>query len=390
MAGNVARRPDGRWRARYRDAQHREHARHFTTKRDALAWLTDVASSVRSGSYVDPGAGRIRLTEWSQHWLDSKADLKPSTRERYRQIVQKHIDPTWAEVRLTDVSHADVQRWVSRLAATQSPASVRKIHRVFSLVLALAVRDGRLASNKAEGVTLPRVVHRERRYLTHAQLHALAEAAAKGAVGKRSRRDERNERADARLIVLVLGYCGLRWGELAALRVRRLDLLRRRIVVAEAVTEVDGAGMVWGTPKSHQSRSVPVPRFLAEELAAHVAGCGPDELVFAGVRSGEVLRSNVFRRGSFDRAAAEIGLPGLVPHELRHTAASLAIASGASVKHVQRMLGHASAAMTLDRYGHLFDDQLDDLSDRMDAAARRESADYLRTEATVTNLAAGE
>jgi integrase len=83
-----------------------------------------------------------------------------------------------------------------------------------------------------------------------------------------------------------------------------------------------------------------------------------------------------FRRWHFDRAAVAAGLDGLVPHELRHTAASLAIASGASIKGVQSMLGHASAAMTLDRYGHLFGDELDAVADRMDAA----HADWLRTE----------
>jgi hypothetical protein len=73
-------------------------------------------------------------------------------------------------------------------------------------------------------------------------------------------------------------------------------------------------------------------------------------------------------RAAFDEAATGIGLPGLHPHELRHTAASLAIASGANVKVVQQMLGHKSATMTLDQYGHLFGDQLDEVADRMDAA----------------------
>ena len=82
-----------------------------------------------------------------------------------------------------------------------------------------------------------------------------------------------------------------------------------------------------------------------------------------------------FRRSHFDRAAAAAGLEGLVPHELRHTAASLAIASGASIKGVQSMLGHASAAMTLDRYGHLLGDELDAVAERMHAAR----ADSLRT-----------
>src|SRR5215213_9119323 len=95
-------------------------------------------------------------------------------------------------------------------------------------------------------------------------------------------------------------------------------------------------------------------RFLLDELARHVAGLGPDELVFRSPKGGPLRNSN-FRDQFFDRAAVASGLDGLTPHDLRHTAASLAVAAGANVKAVQRMLGHASAAMTLDVYSGLFD-----------------------------------
>lgn len=115
---------------------------------------------------------------------------------------------------------------------------------------------------------------------------------------------------------------------------------------------------------------MPIPRFLIKDLAAHVRGKSRDDLVFAGVRSGTELRAAVFRRAGFDKAAEAIGVPGLHPHELRHTAASLAIASGANVKVVQQMLGHKSATVTLDQYGHLFGDDLDTVADRVDVQAR--------------------
>ena len=112
---------------------------------------------------------------------------------------------------------------------------------------------------------------------------------------------------------------------------------------------------------------MPVPRFLADLLAVEVAGKAPGELVFTSLL-GKPLRNLNFRRDVFDHAAVEAGLGGLTPHELRHTAASLAVSSGANVKAVQRMLGHASAAMTLDVYSGVFDDDLDGLADRMDAS----------------------
>ena len=113
----------------------------------------------------------------------------------------------------------------------------------------------------------------------------------------------------------------------------------------------------WGTPKDHERREVPIPGFLVDELAAHVAGKSADDLVFTG-RKGGALRAQVFQRVVLSDAASNIGVPGLHPHELRHTAASLAIASGAKV--VQQMLGHKSATLTLDLHRHLFGDQLDE------------------------------
>jgi integrase len=123
---------------------------------------------------------------------------------------------------------------------------------------------------------------------------------------------------------------------------------------------------------------VPLPRFLLEDLSQHVAGKAPTDLVFTGMR-GAALRYPVFQRGALNQACERLGIPRLTPHELRHTAASLAIASGADIKVVQQMLGHKSATMTLDQYGHLFGDRLDVVADAMDAARATELADRHQT-----------
>ncbi len=361
------------WRAHYRTPAGAQRNKTFTRKGDADRFLATVESAKITGSFADPALARLTIGEWSTRWLQAQTHLKPSTRERYAGILREHIQPTWGMVRLSDVSHADVQAWVATLSTSRSPATVRKVHRVLSLVLTMAVKDGRLARNVATGVNLPRVVRAERLYLTHREVDLLAGACATGGrevVSKHRRLTER-QRDDYRLIVLLLAYTGLRFGEMAALRVGRLDFVRRRAVIAESVTLVRSA-QVFGTPKGHQSREVPLPPFLIAELRAHVACKGPDELVFTGVRSGSALRAPVFHNSAFAAAAIAIGKPGLNPHELRHTAASLAIASGADVKVVQQMLGHASAAMTLDQYGHLFGDRLDEVADRM--ASAREAA----------------
>lgn len=367
---SISKRADGRWRGRYRDARGREHARHFARRIDAQRWLDSVTTAVQTGSYVDPALGKVTIAEWSERWLAGQAHLKPSTYARYASVVRKHVVPEWGSLALADVSHADVQAWVSRLTAVRSASTARKAHRVLSLLCSLAVRDGRLAKNPADGIGLPREPEKDRRYLTHEQVRELAAACADPPASVLKRRSERGHvSSDYELVVLFLAYTGVRFGEMAALRVRRLDPLKRRVEIAEAVTSVNGS-LVWGTPKGHSRRWVSVPRFVAERLGAHVAGRAPDDLVFTSPQ-GEPLRASNFRRDVFTPATSRVGLEGLVPHGLRHTAASLAIAAGADVKVVQQMLGHKSATMTLDLYGHLFDDRLDEVADALDRAAQR-------------------
>jgi integrase len=366
---SIARRPDGSWRARYRDAGGKEHSRHFRRKVDASRWLDEATAALIRGEHVDPKLGRVTVGQWSAQWLATKANLKASTRDRYAGILTAYVEPAWGAVRLVDVAHADVQAWVSSLIGTGlASASVHKVHRVLSMVLDLAVRDGRLPRNPAARVNLPRALKAEKRYLTAQQVADLANTAGPG-----------------RLVVLTLAYTGIRWGELAALRVSRIDLIRRRIYIAESVTEVAGGRLDWGLPKTHERRWVPVPRFLVDDLTAHVAARGPEDLVFTSSR-GAVLRVGGARRSWFDRAVRLSGVPeGFHPHELRHTGASLAVSAGANVKAVQRMLGHAKASMTLDVYADLFDDDLEAVADRLDEIAR--SADFLRTKSTVSRLA---
>lgn len=360
--GSVQKRPDGKWRARYRDAAGREHARHFGRKLDAQRWVESQETAKSRGEWIDPALSRVTVGAWAAEWLAGQVQLKPTTRARYAGVLRMQVLPTWERVPLKAVTHTDVSRWVTQLVADGlSPRTVHKAHRVLSLVLDLAVRDGRLTRNPAAGVRLPRARTTRKQFLSAAEVAALADA---------SGRD--------RVLVYVLAYCGLRFGEAAGLRVSDVDLARRRLRVERSISDVDGH-LVATTPKTHHAREVPVPSFVAAMLADVVAGQPADAPLFTGP-SGGLLRGNNFRRRSFDRAAASIGLPGLTPHHLRHTAASLAVSAGANVKAVQRMLGHASAAMTLDVYAGLFGDDLDAVADRLDATARAAAADQVRTD----------
>jgi integrase len=343
-----------RWVARYFDPDGRRRGKVFDRKVDAERFLRQIETSKDTSSYVDPARGKITMYAFSDKWLATQGHLKPSTYARYEGIVSKHIKPKWGNVPLAKITHEDVAEWISSIRL--APASVAYIHRVLYLILELAVRSARIVRNPAHGVRLPRPLKASKRFLTREEVFRLADCAAEYPIPEIGQQ--------YRVLVLVLAFCGLRWGETAGLKVKRLDLLRRRLVVAETLSEVNGH-LVWGTPKNHQARSVPVPSFLVDVLAEVMHGASPDDLVFTTWR-GKPLRNLNFRRDIFDKAAEDAGLAGLTPHELRHTAASLAVSAGANVKAVQRMLGHASAAMTLDVYSGLFDDDLDGVAAKLD------------------------
>ncbi len=318
------------------------------------------------GEYVPPSLGTITIGELGPTWLERKeADLKPSAYRSLETSWRIHVEPRWGRVRLCDVDLDAVERWIADLGRTKTVGGekvkgsgatvVIRAYGVLAGILDTAVKSGRLAKNPARGVeNLPRKQRKPRVYLTHAEVDALA-----------------REAGDRQTLVLLLAYCGLRWGEAIGLRVRHLDLLRKRLHVVDNAVQVN-MEMHVGTPKSHTTRWVPIPGFLVDELARVCEGKGRDDLVFPG-RDGEYQRRSVSFTGWFTKAVQRSGVPRITPHDLRHTAASLAVSAGVNVKALQRMLGHASAAMTLDTYADLFDDDLEAVGTALDSARSRAS-----------------
>ena len=349
-----------RYRVIYRKPDHiQTQKRGFKTKRDAELFLAKVEIDKSRGAYVDPAKSRVLLGEWLDAWMASRSDWRETSRERARGIVARHIKPELGGYPLASLNHQLVQNWAGALSKTQGPASVHKIVNVLSGALQMAVKDGRLPANPAHGLNLPKVSKTSKRYLTHSEVRDLADAV--DALGRGIYRGKSNGYG---LLVLVLAYCGLRWGEASGLRVKDIDFKRGRLEIQHTIVEIDGL-QIDSEPKDYEARSIPVPATILAELKTRVEGKEAGSPVFAAARGGW-LRGRVFRRGWLDEAAETIGQSGLTPHELRHTAASLAISAGANVKAVQRMLGHASAAVTLDVYSDLFDTDLDAVSAALD------------------------
>ena len=351
-----------RYRVRYRKPDRTQtDKRGFKTKRAAELFAASVHVDKASGTYIDPVAGKTTVDKLGTAWLAGQTHLKPSTFRTQEIAWRVHVQPRWGNHPINEITHSEIQAWIANLSngtkttKALGATSVLRAHGILSGILDVAVRDRRIPANPARGVKLPRKVRKEHRYLTHDEVWQLADAA-----------------GDKSTLILLLSYTGLRWGEAAGLRVKDIDMLRRRINVVVNAVEI-GPIIEVGTPKTHKRRSVPFPRFMAERLARLCEGKKRDDLLFTD-RHGNFIRrggTSDASRAWFVAARNRAGIEHMTIHDLRHTAASLAIAAGANVKAVQNMLGHSSAAMTLDVYADLFDDDLDAVAAAFDDAVEK-------------------
>lgn len=162
-----------RWVVLYRTPAGAQRSKTFARKVDAERYVSQTEASKLSGEFIDPHRGRVTVGEVSASWLAGKANLAASSRERAEGIVNTWVTPTWGTVPVAAVTHGDVQAWLSGI--DRAPGTVVKIHRVFSQIMKFAVRDGRIGTNPAADVALPRVRPRPMRFLTHQQVEEMAE-----------------------------------------------------------------------------------------------------------------------------------------------------------------------------------------------------------------------
>jgi integrase len=326
-------------------------SRTFQRKRHTQEWERRQTDSLRSGVWSDPAAGDRPVGEWCKIWLDAQPARQPATVRKIREVIAKQIAGTFGRRPLVSVRPSEVQAWAAELSRTQSVATARHALGVLERVFDYAVRDGAIQRNPAAGIRLSKVQGNDPRPLTHDELWRLA-----GVV----------DAARDRLLVLVAGYCRLRWGELAALRCSDVDLQSRTLRVVRAYSE-EAPRDELSPIKNHQARTVPIPEIVSGDLADYKALQPRGGLVLPSA-TGTPLRNGNWRRDVFDSAVEALGLR-ITPHNLRDTAASLAIHEGASVVAVARLLGHESAATTVNHYAGLFPPDLEDIASRLSAAA---------------------
>lgn len=334
---SIAKRPNGKWRARYRDEAGKEHSKHFDRKLEAQRWLDEVTAAVVTGTYVNPRAGRVTFGAFAAEWA-SRQVWETST-DRAMHFVLRSV--TFGRVPLAQLRASHIETWVKRMsAAGLAPSTIASRMNNVRAVLKAAVRDRVVAVDPSAGVSLPRRRRAEHamRIPAPADVGALLDAA------------EPYHRA-----IWALGaFAGLRPGEATAVQVGDIDFLRRRLRVQRQIQRgAVGAGLEVRAPKYGSERDVYAPDGLLELLATHleIFGAGTGGWLVLGAGGGPVApsTSNGWWKAATTRAGLEVR-----QHDLRHFYASGLIAAGCDVVTVQRALGHSSATTTLNTYSHLW------------------------------------
>jgi integrase len=362
MAGYIrkrGKRADGstKWQARYWDTNDltKRYEKVFRREADAKRWLVQQSSAQLTGTHIDPRNADRPFRDVVAVFRETWIDLEPKTKAGYNSILEKRLLPEFGSRKVSTITTALVQKYVNRLSAEGlSAATVRNVYACMRTALNAAVAQRLILVNPCLGVKLPRMQREEMLFLNAEEVRALADKVT----------------PYYRPLILTAAYTGLRAGELLGLRRADVDLLRGVIHVRRALKEVNGH-LYFGPTKTHAHRTVSLPRFLRDELDAHLSqplpgGNGPETLVFPGPQGGPLRHGNFYGRhfqvavrGYTTKEGEKV--PGALPaekyglrfHDLRHTCVALLIAAGVHAKAIQERLGHSSIQITMDRYGHL-------------------------------------
>ncbi|MFJ8308765.1 MULTISPECIES: tyrosine-type recombinase/integrase [unclassified Streptomyces] len=358
---NIQKRPNGKWRARYRDLDGKEHARHFDRKLDAQRWLDEVTTSMVTGLYVDPRAGKISFEKYAAKWEGEQIAGEAGARITDNAL-RVHLIPALGSYAMASLRRTHIQALFKKLSEQLGPGSVRNIYDVLVRVMTAAVEDKVIPTSPCKRITLPLITDEEITPPTVAQVRAMAAVMP----------------PYLRAAIVVLAGSGLRIGELLGLKVSDIDFKNGTIRVERQRLQ---SGLI-GPPKTGKSRrTVPVGEVVIDALLAHLAARPSKEWLFT-MEEYEPLNYRRWKtewncaRKELQKAenkAAErqrrkpVELPHMTTHDLRHFFASALIAGGASVKQVQLVLGHASAVITLRTYAHLWPGEEDRTRTVMDA-----------------------
>lgn len=347
-----------RWTVRYRDPNGQQHKETWASERDAKRRARELDALILTATYTDPRAGAETFRSWATRWSARQHHISPITAAKQNSHITQQLTPHFGSTAIGDITTSQIHEWIDTAkTAGQAPASIASYLELLTRCLEAAVAERLIPANPARGVRPPHKPAPEPTFLTIPQIMVLA-----GQIRPRWR-----------ALILVAAFCGPRWGELVGLR--RSDRSGPHLRISTQLGRTTNGGLERRAPKTKASiRTITLPQFICTELDLHTARYvqeGPDALLFTSEEQTPLRthwRAREFKPALTTKKSVEAGIPAaLTPHDLRHTAASLAIAAGADIKTVQAMLGHATSRMTLDRYGHLFPGQTDAVATRLDA-----------------------
>ena len=337
---SIKRRPDGKWRARYRDADGREHSRHFSRKIDGQAWLDEVTASVVTGMYVDPDAGKLTFSDYWQQWSNRQIWAR-GTKESADQAA---ASATFSQRRMNTIKRGHIESWIKGMTAGErplAPSTIRTRYNYVSMSFRAAVRDRVISVDPTAGVRLPRARRAEHTMVipTPGQVRAALDHAA----------------PEHRALVAVCAFAGLRLGEAAGLRADDLDAATGLLSVRRQVQGTNVANAEVVPPKAGSERVIAVPAELVDILREHINAIGTIRAEGYLFTSGGHLLNRSSAGHIWRMIRKRAGLPAeYTLHTLRHFYASALIAAGCDVVTVQRALGHAQPSITLNTYSHLW------------------------------------
>lgn len=330
---------DNRYDVRYRDVSGKVHTETYRTRREAERGANTVEADKLRGAWIDPRAATQTFRSVSSDWLESNVAKRPSSDARDESILRVHLIPELGDEAIGKVTPARVRWIVDAWSASLEPRTVRRMYGVLRAIFGYAVDSGALVATPCRGIKLPAVEPIKRHVVSADELEALSDAL-----------------GDDYAAMPYLGaMLGLRWGEVAGIRVGRLDLLGRTLTVAEQVTRGPKGTTVFGPPKSTAvSRTLAVPEVLVEMLSAHLARRGltaadPEALLFTAP-DGDALEYANFRRRVWLPACELVNLDGLTFHDLRRANATALVHAGIDLKTAQTRLGHSDPRLTIGIY----------------------------------------
>jgi integrase len=343
----------GNWQARYYDTKGERHSQAFSTKQLARDFLDRISADKQRGDYLDPRAGRTTLAEVAELWLSAKS-MRQKTESTYRSILKTHIYPTFGSTAIAEINTLAIQKWIADMSKAERPLAAGTIHNAFRVlkgVLDAAVRAELRRTNPAAILgkgNLPRAEHREMHFLTAQEVKRLA-----------SQFEPPYE-----LMIEFAVVTGMRAGEINALRWENVDLLRGKVKVAESISRV-GYNVTVEKPKNNRTRQVPLTPEVTRQLRNYATvhpDFNPESYVWPDPETNDPRSPMNYSKHFYGKlwrpAVKAAGLPeALRFHDLRHTCASLLIRANIKPKAIQEHLGHATFAITMDRYGHLYADE---------------------------------